>query len=312
MKELTIKKLFEDEFQVKLEDLKLNEPIDVSNFGYEVLSCNSKSENVWSLITKIVKKDKTFAYTIDEFALEVSPFHLFYAKIKNSNPSWIEAISLSECDDVELYHSDKGWIDCRIRKTEKEIDILDIEVEGTNCWYSNGLLSHNTVYGDPTTTSGGMAIPFHSSVRIALSGGSKIENKDGEVIGINVIARTIKNKVSPPHKKVMFQIHFGKGIREHEELFDVLREAGTQEVDGKQMIVEGTGAWKTFKVTDLNTKTVLIEKKFTKSGFCEVLDDPLYKPYLDDLVEKVLVSHTTEGFAEPASEVDEDGVVTDV
>ena len=42
------------------------------------------------------------------------------------------------------------------------------------------------LYGDPTTTPGGMAIPFHSSVRIKLGAGSQILNKDKEPIGINV------------------------------------------------------------------------------------------------------------------------------
>ena len=56
------------------------------------------------------------------------------------------------------------------------------------------------MYGDPTTTPGGKAIPFHSSVRIKLGAGQKIENKDKEVVGIHVSAKTIKNKVSPPFR----------------------------------------------------------------------------------------------------------------
>ena len=57
-----------------------------------------------------------------------------------------------------------------------------------------------------------MAIPFHSSVRIKLGAGSQILNKDKEPIGINVSAKTIKNKVSAPFRKCDFEIHFGKGI----------------------------------------------------------------------------------------------------
>jgi len=34
------------------------------------------------------------------------------------------------------------------------------------------------MYGDPTTTPGGKAIPFHSSVRIKLGAGQQIQNKD--------------------------------------------------------------------------------------------------------------------------------------
>ena len=76
------------------------------------------------------------------------------------------------------------------------------------------------MFGDPDTTPGGKAIPFHSSVRIKLGAGQPIKNKDGDVIGINVWAKTIKNKVSPPFRKIDFEIHFGVGIKEHEQLFD--------------------------------------------------------------------------------------------
>lgn len=146
------------------------------------------------------------------------------------------------------------------------------------------------MFGDPTTTSGGNAIPFHASVRIALNGGSKIENKDGDVVGINVSARIMKNKIAPPHKKVNFQIHFGRGIVEHEELFDVMREAGMQTANGKEITISGDGAWKNLKVVDVATKMTVLEKKFTKSQFGELIDDPTYGPHIEDAVEQALTS----------------------
>jgi len=145
------------------------------------------------------------------------------------------------------------------------------------------------MHGDPTTTPGGMAIPFHASVRIKLSSGMPIKNKADEVIGINVIAKTIKNKVSPPFRNANFEIHFGKGIIEHEHLFDVLREAGEKTVGDNIICVSGDGAWKVFTVTDASQGKVILEKKFYKADFGELLSSPTYSPYLQDLIEASMV-----------------------
>ena len=145
------------------------------------------------------------------------------------------------------------------------------------------------MYGDPTTTPGGKAIPFHSSVRIKLGAGQQITNKDKEVIGINVSAKTIKNKVAPPFRSVNFEIHFGKGIVEHEQVFDLLRKNGPEIVDGNEISVSGTGSWKNFSVASVETGEVMVEKKFYKSQFDEVMSDPEYSEYIDALLERAMV-----------------------
>lgn len=151
------------------------------------------------------------------------------------------------------------------------------------------------MFGDPMTTPGGNAIPYHASVRLRLSGGTQIKDKNDNVVGINVIATTSKNKVTSPFRKAYLGIHFGKGTVEHEELFDLLREYCDKNGPGivgekkdKVAYVEGTGGWKALKVIDAETGEVTLEKKFTKSQFGELLENPEYNAVLEDLIEHAL------------------------
>lgn len=173
-----------------------------------------------------------------------------------------------------------------------------------------GVIGHNNVtliclnqirskigvmFGDPNVTPGGSAIPFHSSVRISLNGGSAVKDKEGNVIGISVSATTKKNKVAPAHRRVEFEIKFGVGIDESESLFDMLREYCDKNgpiVDekGVNYSIEGTGAWKLFKVVKIEEsgQQMIVEKKFTKSDFGRLLDSEEFGGYLDYMIETMM------------------------
>lgn len=153
------------------------------------------------------------------------------------------------------------------------------------------------MFGDDTTTPGGMAIPYASSIRIRITstGQSQIKNKGGDVIGIQVKAKTIKNKVSPPFRSVAFRIVFGQGIVEDEEVFDLFREycasskQGLVMPNGHIVNVSGTSAWKNFLVTDENGE-VLHDIKFHKPEFkSKVLYVPEFSNYMEALFEAALV-----------------------
>jgi len=144
------------------------------------------------------------------------------------------------------------------------------------------------MYGDPDTTPGGKAIPFHASTRIKLGAGQQIKDGD-DVIGIHVSAKTIKNKVAPPFRKIDFEIHFGVGIKEHEQVFDLLRKNGSEVIGKNHVGVSGTGSWKTFSVIDCDTGEYIIEKKFHKANFNDIMSNPEYSSYIDDLLEKAMV-----------------------
>lgn len=148
------------------------------------------------------------------------------------------------------------------------------------------------MHGDPDAPPGGKAVPFHASVRIKLSSGAVITNDgttSGEPIGINVIAKVIKNRLAPPFRKCNFEIHFGIGIKEHEQLFDLMRPLGEVRVNGMLACVEGTSGWKNFYVKDPETLAVVMEKKFYKVDFDELWKNPQYLPYLEGILEASMV-----------------------
>ena len=244
-------------------------------------------------ITRIVRKENTRECVIDcgMKKVSVSEGHRCYVKLGSDQPRW-EVVSELLGRDFHAFVENDGWTAATAYMGVSDIEIADIEVDGTHAYFSNGILSHNTLYGDPMVPPGGKAIPFHASVRIRLGAGKQIENKQGEAIGIHVNAKTMKNKLSPPFRSCEFRIHFGVGIKEHEELFDLLRPHGKTRiiVDSKEydVEVEGTGGWKLFTVHDSSGKE-LHKKNFHKPEFNELLDDPVYAPFLDALIEHHMV-----------------------
>ncbi len=100
------------------------------------------------------------------------------------------------------------------------------------------------MFGNPETTSGGMALKFYSSVRINLKRRAQIKSKD-EVVGLRVKVKVVKNKVAPPFKITEFDIYYNEGISRTADLintalkYEVIKKSGSWYQYGKKKIGQG-------------------------------------------------------------------------
>jgi recombination protein RecA len=108
------------------------------------------------------------------------------------------------------------------------------------------------MFGNPETTSGGMALKFYASVRLDIRRIQAIK-QSGEVIGNRTRIRVKKNKVAPPFRVAEFDIMYNEGISRAGDVLDFAVEMG---------IVDKRGSYYSYKEETLaqgreNTKEEL-------------------------------------------------------
>lgn len=145
------------------------------------------------------------------------------------------------------------------------------------------------MYGDPLTTPGGKAVPYHASVRIRLMAGAKNKNdKTDEIYGVHTSAKIVKNRLGPPWRKCEFDILFASGIDDIGSWFNKLHELEEiEKADGWCYLskfpsgnIEEKGAK---KGTDRGIK-------FREKGFSDVVkSNPAMKKFCEDLLEKHMI-----------------------
>jgi len=133
-------------------------------------------------------------------------------------------------------------------------------------------------FGDPWTTSGGKAIPFHASVRLRLKSIGQIKVKDN-IIGIKTRAQVIKNRMGPPLKSVDYDIYFESGIDDFGGWLNIMKDYN---------IVKQAGAWYTYV-----NKVTGEEVKFQSKDFENTIksNPELYNMIYDEICEAYILRY---------------------
>jgi recombination protein RecA len=87
------------------------------------------------------------------------------------------------------------------------------------------------MFGNPETTTGGMALRFYASVRLDMRRVQAIK-ASGEVIGNRTKVTVKKNKVAPPFRVVEFDIMYNEGISRVGDVLDIAVDTGVVEKRG--------------------------------------------------------------------------------
>lgn len=245
-KTTSIKELFLEGFGLNPDEMILEKSylVEEANIGIE--SIDRESNIVFSRIKYAVKKKEKKMYDIkfeDGRSLRVSEDHKFAILVNNNKEiNWIEAKDIYE-NRKNFNYSFVGLEEplnlLEIKEDGKD-NPLDIEVEDTNCYFSNGVLSHNCMYGpDFRTASSGWAPKYYASWRARLTRTADIVDPDTkELTGIEMKVRNTKNKIGVPKREAILKLDFNSGINSDEEYLDYLVQLGIVQKHGAMYEVE--------------------------------------------------------------------------
>lgn len=209
--------------------LSENEWVDISDKNVTIKSFNHLSNSPeMKKILKLVRKSDSMVYNVktkqNEILFRCTGAHRVFLQDQNKYEN------VENLKSFIALTSSNQIIECEVEKTLDICPILDIEVEGNQNYFSNGILSHNT-------TTAGEALKYYASLRMEVSKKEDIK-KGEEVIGVKTKVKIVKNKVSAPFTEAIFDLIFKEG-------YDF--EGSVIESAVKYELIQKGGSWYTFK-----------------------------------------------------------------
>ena len=134
------------------------------------------------------------------------------------------------------------------------------------------------MFGDPWTTSGGKALPFHASTRIRLKNMGQIKDTAKNVLGMKCRAQIVKNRLGPPLRHADYDMYFDRGIDNYGGWLTVMKE---------HKLVKSGGAW--YTLVDQNGD----EHKFMSKDWEELItkNDELREYVYQLICDKVILKY---------------------
>ena len=135
------------------------------------------------------------------------------------------------------------------------------------------------MFGDPWTTSGGKALPFHASTRIRLKNLGQIKDTKKNTIGMKCRAQIIKNRLGPPLRHADYDMYFDSGIDNYGGWLGVMKE---------HKLLKQAGAWYTLTYRKK-------DYKFQSKDFKELMEtnDGLRNHLYEQICEKAILEYKT-------------------